>query len=70
MKPVYKCEVREVRYSNDDGHPYMVIKMLEAHIASGIPAGWHGQTSRLLSMDFQSGVAITTNSIYVFEVQS
>lgn len=41
--------------------------ILESHEASGAPTGTRGNSSLLLSIDFERGIAITLNSIYQFK---
>lgn len=60
----YHCKARGL-YQLPDGHWVMGIKVLDEHVNA--PAGTEGRTSALRSIDFEHGVAVTRNSVYVFD---
>ena len=68
-KPVYFCNFIGMNRAPGGKTWHMCIEILEPHKASGKPAGWVGNTSAILSMDFERGICVTLNSIYQWRVK-
>lgn len=65
-KPLYRTKIHNViQIEGGDYVLYMTIE--KPHVASGMPEGTKGYSSELLSIDFERGIAITKNSLYLFE---
>lgn len=60
----YHCKANGL-FQFPGGQWGLMIKVLDDH--ENAPAGSEGHTSALRSIDFEHGVAVTLNSVYVFD---